>query len=92
MGVNHLRGHVASAELNGFEIEFPSLLLSGLGRSHLLAMMDDGAEFRLLGETATTQSVEAYDKVLGSSDWAIPAVRSWTGSQSRESQRVDCRR
>ena len=63
MGINHLRGHVHSAELDGFGIDFPALLLLVSGGHTLLAVMEDSARFRLLGETRDDSVGEAYDKV-----------------------------
>jgi N6-L-threonylcarbamoyladenine synthase len=63
MGINHLRGHVSSAELDGFDIDFPAVLLLVSGGHTLLAVMEDSARFRLLGETRDDSVGEAYDKV-----------------------------
>jgi N6-L-threonylcarbamoyladenine synthase len=63
MGINHLRGHVSSAELDGFDIDFPAVLLLVSGGHTILAVMEDSARFRLLGETRDDSVGEAYDKV-----------------------------
>lgn len=63
IGVNHLRGHLRSAELDGGRIAYPALVLLASGGHTLLAYMADPASVEILGGTRDDSVGEAYDKV-----------------------------
>lgn len=63
LGINHLRGHLRSADLEEKRITFPALILLVSGGHTLLAHMTSSADIRLLGSTVDDSLGEAYDKV-----------------------------
>lgn len=63
IGVNHLRGHLKSAELEGEIIEYPALVLLVSGGHTFLTMIDPAGDVTLLGQTRDDSLGEAYDKV-----------------------------
>ncbi len=63
IGINHLRGHVRSVELEEAEITYPSLMLLISGGHTMLCFMQSRDEFSVLGETRDDSLGEAYDKV-----------------------------
>jgi N6-L-threonylcarbamoyladenine synthase len=63
IGVNHLRGHLRSADLEEKRVEYPALVLLVSGGHTLLAHMSSPAELSLLGSTRDDSVGEAYDKV-----------------------------
>ncbi|MFI7589673.1 tRNA (adenosine(37)-N6)-threonylcarbamoyltransferase complex transferase subunit TsaD [Spongisporangium articulatum] len=63
LGVNHLRGHLRSADLEEKRVTFPALILLVSGGHTLLAHMTSSADIRLLGSTVDDSLGEAYDKV-----------------------------
>lgn len=63
LGVNHLRGHLRSADLEERRVAFPALVLLVSGGHTLLAHMADAATLRILGTTRDDSAGEAYDKV-----------------------------
>ncbi len=62
-GVNHLRGHLRSVELNGNPITYPAVILLVSGGHTLLAHMDTNKKITLLGSTRDDSVGESYDKV-----------------------------
>jgi N6-L-threonylcarbamoyladenine synthase len=63
IGVNHLRGHLRSADLERQRIVFPATVLLVSGGHTLLAYMENAADIQLLGSTADDSAGETYDKV-----------------------------
>ena len=63
IGVNHLRGHLRSAALEGGRTPFPALLLLVSGGHTMLAHMQGPSDIRILGGTRDDSVGEAYDKV-----------------------------
>ena len=63
IGINHLRGHLRSADLEQQRIIFPATVLLASGGHTLLAYMKSAAEVELLGSTADDSVGESYDKV-----------------------------
>jgi N6-L-threonylcarbamoyladenine synthase len=63
VGVNHLEGHLFSAELNGEKIEFPAVYLLVSGGHCMLIYAAERGKYRLLGTTKDDSVGEAYDKV-----------------------------
>jgi N6-L-threonylcarbamoyladenine synthase len=63
VGVNHLRGHLRSADLEERRVEYPALILLVSGGHTLLAHMSSPADLVLLGSTRDDSVGEAYDKV-----------------------------
>ena len=63
IGVNHLRGHLRSADLEAAPVTLPALALLVSGGHTLLAHMKSRAEIRVLGTTRDDSAGEALDKV-----------------------------
>jgi N6-L-threonylcarbamoyladenine synthase len=63
IGVNHLRGHLRSADLEEKRIKYPAIILLVSGGHTFLAYMKDPVDIRLLGSTRDDSVGEAYDKV-----------------------------
>jgi N6-L-threonylcarbamoyladenine synthase len=63
VGVNHLEGHLFSAELRGEQIDYPAVYLLVSGGHCLLAHATARGEYRLLGQTRDDSVGEAYDKI-----------------------------
>ena len=63
IGVNHLRGHLRSAALEGGRVHFPALVLLVSGGHTMLAHMGSPSDIRILGCTRDDSVGEAYDKV-----------------------------
>jgi len=62
IGVNHLRGHLRSADLEEQRIRFPATVLLVSGGHTILAHMKSVGEIRLLGATVDDSVGECYDK------------------------------
>lgn len=62
-GVNHLRGHIRSAELEQGKTEFPAVVMLVSGGHTLIAELTDPWSYRLLGTTRDDSVGESYDKV-----------------------------
>jgi N6-L-threonylcarbamoyladenine synthase len=62
-GVNHLRGHLRSADLEGSRVRYPAMVLLVSGGHTLLARMARPTEIELIGTTLDDSVGEAYDKV-----------------------------
>ncbi|GAB7043556.1 MULTISPECIES: tRNA (adenosine(37)-N6)-threonylcarbamoyltransferase complex transferase subunit TsaD [Catenuloplanes] len=63
VGVNHLRGHLRSADLEEQRVEFPAMILLVSGGHTLLARMNGPSDIKLIGNTLDDSVGEAYDKV-----------------------------
>ncbi|PTQ75530.1 tRNA (adenosine(37)-N6)-threonylcarbamoyltransferase complex transferase subunit TsaD [Celeribacter persicus] len=62
-GVNHLRGHIRSVELESGRTEFPAVIMLVSGGHTLIAELKDAWSYRLLGTTRDDSVGESYDKV-----------------------------
>jgi len=72
IGVNHLRGHLRSADLEETRVSYPAIILLVSGGHTFLAHMDSPAEIQLLGSTRDDSVGEAYDKVGRMLDLGYP--------------------
>ena len=63
IGVNHLRGHLRSADLEQSRVKFPAIVLLVSGGHTLLARLESTTDIRLIGSTVDDSVGEAYDKV-----------------------------
>ena len=63
IGVNHLRGHLRSADLEEQRVTFPAIILLVSGGHTLLAHMTSPSDIKLIGSTHDDSVGEAYDKV-----------------------------
>ncbi|MDT4989912.1 MAG: tRNA N6-adenosine threonylcarbamoyltransferase [Micromonosporaceae bacterium] len=63
VGVNHLRGHLRSADLEEQRVRFPAVILLVSGGHTLLARMTDPGAITLIGDSRDDSVGEAYDKV-----------------------------
>ncbi|MEI9994705.1 MAG: tRNA (adenosine(37)-N6)-threonylcarbamoyltransferase complex transferase subunit TsaD [Rhizomicrobium sp.] len=63
IGINHLRGHLRSADLEERRVKFPAVVLLVSGGHTFLAYMEDFGSIELLGTTRDDSVGEAYDKV-----------------------------
>ncbi len=77
IGINHLRGHLRSADLEQQRVTYPAIILLVSGGHTFLAYMKDSINIQLLGSTRDDSVGEAYDKVgrmLGLNYPAGPAM------------------
>lgn len=72
IGVNHLRGHLRSADLEASQVTYPSLILLVSGGHTFLAYLENPSTVQLLGSTRDDSVGEAYDKVARMMDMAYP--------------------
>lgn len=72
IGVNHLRGHLRSADLEEKRILLPAILLLVSGGHTFLARMARMDSIELLGSTRDDSVGEAYDKVARMLDLGYP--------------------
>lgn len=63
IGINHLRGHLRSADLEEPRVVFPAIVLLVSGGHTFLARMESLTSIQLLGSTRDDSVGEAYDKV-----------------------------
>jgi N6-L-threonylcarbamoyladenine synthase len=63
IGVNHLRGHLRSADLEQRRVEYPAIVLLVSGGHTFLAYMTSASDLTLMGSTRDDSVGEAYDKV-----------------------------
>lgn len=63
IGINHLRGHLRSADLEEQRVRYPAIVLLVSGGHTFLARMEDAGTIQLLGSTRDDSVGEAYDKV-----------------------------
>lgn len=71
-GINHLRGHLRSAALEGGEVSYPAIVLLASGGHTLIAYMKDAQSMELVGTTRDDSVGEAYDKVARMLDLGFP--------------------
>lgn len=71
-GVNHLRGHLRSPDLDEKRITYPALLLLVSGGHTLLCNLESTTEITLLGTTRDDSVGETYDKVARMLDLGMP--------------------
>jgi N6-L-threonylcarbamoyladenine synthase len=62
-GVNHLRGHLRSADLDERRVTYPAMVLLVSGGHTLLAHVQASGDVTLVGSTRDDSVGEAYDKV-----------------------------
>ncbi len=72
IGVNHLRGHIRSAELDGETLTYPCLVLLVSGGHTLLAFLQTPIDIQILGSTKDDSVGEAYDKVARMLGYGFP--------------------
>ncbi len=72
IGVNHLRGHLRSADLEEERVSYPAIILLVSGGHTFLAHMQSNTEIELLGSTRDDSVGEAYDKVGRMLDLGYP--------------------
>ncbi|MEM1121875.1 MAG: tRNA (adenosine(37)-N6)-threonylcarbamoyltransferase complex transferase subunit TsaD [Bacteroidota bacterium] len=72
IGVNHLRGHLRSADLDEKRVKYPAVILLVSGGHTFLAYMKDQNSIELLGSTRDDSVGEAYDKVSRMLGWGYP--------------------
>lgn len=63
VAVNHLEGHLFSAELDGAKVEFPAIYLLVSGGHCMIVYASERGRYELLGTTRDDSIGEAYDKV-----------------------------
>lgn len=63
VAVNHLEGHLFSAELDGAKVEFPAIYLLVSGGHCMIVYASERGKYKLLGTTRDDSIGEAYDKV-----------------------------
>lgn len=63
IGINHLRGHLRSADLEEKRVKYPAVILLVSGGHTFLAFMKNANDIQLLGSTRDDSVGEAYDKV-----------------------------
>lgn len=63
LGINHLRGHLRSADLGERRVRLPAMVLLVSGGHTFLARMESHTSIQLLGSTRDDSVGEAYDKV-----------------------------
>jgi len=63
IGINHLRGHLRSADLEEQRVKYPAVILLVSGGHTFLAHMTSVTEIELLGSTRDDSVGEAFDKV-----------------------------
>lgn len=72
IGINHLRGHLRSADLEESRVTYPAVILLVSGGHTFLAHMNSPSDIRLLGSTRDDSVGEAYDKVGRMLDLGYP--------------------
>ncbi len=71
-GINHLRGHLRSVELEEGKAEFPAVIMLVSGGHSLIAEMKNEWDYRLLGTTRDDSVGECYDKVARTLGFPMP--------------------
>ncbi|WP_146590809.1 tRNA (adenosine(37)-N6)-threonylcarbamoyltransferase complex transferase subunit TsaD [Puniceibacterium confluentis] len=71
-GVNHLRGHLRSPDLDVRRITYPALLLLVSGGHTLLCHLQSAVDVTVLGTTRDDSVGETYDKVARMLDLGMP--------------------
>lgn len=72
IGVNHLRGHLRSPDLEERRVVCPALVLLASGGHTLLAVQHGPADLTLLGATRDDSIGESYDKVARMLGYGMP--------------------
>lgn len=62
-GVNHLKGHLKSAELEGAQIDYPAIVLLVSGGHTFICYIDEADNITMVGQTRDDSLGEAYDKL-----------------------------
>jgi N6-L-threonylcarbamoyladenine synthase len=62
-GINHLRGHMRSVDLEDARTQYPAVVMLVSGGHTLVAELKDPWSYRLLGTTRDDSVGESYDKV-----------------------------
>jgi len=63
IGINHLRGHLRSADLEQQRVKYPAVILLVSGGHTFLAYMESATNIQMLGSTRDDSVGETYDKV-----------------------------
>lgn len=63
IGINHLRGHLRSADLEEKRVKYPAVVLLVSGGHTILAYMKSNTDIKIIGSTRDDSTGEAYDKV-----------------------------
>ena len=63
IGVNHLRGHLRSPELDGQKVVYPAIVLLASGGHTVMCYLKSSCEISILGQTRDDSIGECYDKV-----------------------------
>ena len=71
-GVNHLRGHIRSVDLEEKRLTYPALVMLVSGGHTLLAYLEDQHSYELLGTTRDDSVGECYDKVARTLGLGMP--------------------
>ncbi len=71
-GINHLRGHICSVNLEEKRLEYPALVLLVSGGHTLLAYVRDEKSYELIGTTRDDSVGECYDKVARTLGLGMP--------------------
>lgn len=71
-GINHLRGHIRSVDLEEKRLQYPALVLLVSGGHTLLAYSKNKGSFELLGTTRDDSVGESYDKVARMLNLGMP--------------------
>lgn len=72
IGVNHLRGHLRSPDLEEKRVEYPAILLLVSGGHTFICFMKSNFDFEVLGTTRDDSIGESYDKVARMLDLGMP--------------------
>ena len=72
IGINHLRGHLRSPDLEEQRVQYPAVCLLVSGGHTLMAYMKDRTDIALLGTTRDDSMGETYDKVARMLDLGMP--------------------
>ncbi len=72
IGINHLRGHIRSADLEMKRVNYPATILLVSGGHTILAYMKSVTEIEILGSTKDDSVGETYDKVARMLDLGYP--------------------
>jgi N6-L-threonylcarbamoyladenine synthase len=72
VGVNHLRGHLRSPDLEEKRVEYPAVLLLISGGHTFICFMRSNTDFEVLGGTRDDSVGESYDKVARMLDLGMP--------------------
>jgi N6-L-threonylcarbamoyladenine synthase len=71
-GINHLRGHLRSVDLEEKRLDYPAIVLLVSGGHTFLAYLKNQNNIQLLGSTRDDSVGESYDKVARMMDLGFP--------------------